>query len=80
VSGNPLDRTDLAIGIDAVGADVSATVGPGVNQAEVTTGAPKVKNLSVGFSVDNGQVSPGRPINTVVGESAFIGYGGQIYF
>ncbi|WP_082582755.1 RHS repeat-associated core domain-containing protein, partial [Frateuria sp. Soil773] len=73
-------RGDGHLGTGALSADVSATVGPGVNDAEISVGTP-VKPLSVGVSVSNGQFSQ-RPItaNVTVGASAFLGYGGQAYF
>ena len=73
-------RADGRLGIGAVGADVSATVGPGVNTSEVTGQVPGVRNLNVGFSTDGNQVNPAPTVNIVAGESAFLGYGGQIYF
>jgi len=73
-------RADGRIGNGVLSADVSATVGPGVNDAEVAAHTP-LKPLNVGVSMSNGQFNS-RPItaNITVGESAFLGYGGQIYF
>jgi len=73
-------RGDGRLGVGVLSANVSATVGPGVNDGEVAVGTP-IKNLTFGVAVSNGQYSQ-RPItaNVTVGESAFLGYGGQIYF
>jgi RHS repeat-associated protein len=73
-------RADGRIGIGGIGADISATAGPGVNEAEVAAGVPKVEGLNIGVSVEDGQIAPAPTVNAVVGESGFIGYGGQIYF
>lgn len=73
-------RGDARLGVGVLSANVSATVGPGVNDGEVTVGTP-IKSLAVGVAVSNGQYSQ-RPIaaNVTLGESAFLGYGGQTYF
>jgi RHS repeat-associated protein len=73
-------RGDARLGAGVLGADVSATVGPGVNEGEVAVQTP-VKNLILGVAVSDGHFSE-KPItaNVVVGESAFLGYGGQMYF
>lgn len=73
-------RADGRLGIGAIGVDASTFIGQTNRTAEVTAQIPAIPEARVGFATENGRVIPAVMTNIVAGESAFLGYGGQVYF
>jgi RHS repeat-associated protein len=75
-------RADGRLGVEGglLSVDFSAQYGPQQNSVEFTSGVPFAKSLSVGGSIQNGELSTTPIVNFVAGGSVFLGYGAQWYF